>query len=68
MTEIEISAELSIDKRTVDEVHADLIRKRNQLEEQVGIVTEARMFIENTPADVHLDKGAILAILSKGLT
>jgi hypothetical protein len=62
MADISIEGGLSIDARSIEEVHADLLTKRMQVGEQTEVINEARSYVEENKV---LDRSALLAILNK---
>jgi len=59
---VAIKGELTIDTRPIEEVHADLIRKRNQVHARQQVINDARALVENSK---NLDQKALLAILNR---
>jgi hypothetical protein len=57
-----VHGELSIDTRPVEEVHADLIRKRNQVHARQEVINDARALVESSK---EIDRFAILEILNR---
>ena len=64
---VAVKGELSIDTRPIEEVHADLIRKRNQLAAQIEVVAQARMFVGMSTGITAEAKAELLAILNRGV-
>jgi hypothetical protein len=56
-----VKGELSIDTRPIEEVHADLIRKRNQVDARQRVINDARALTESE----DFDRTALLAILNR---
>lgn len=61
-SEVGVHGELSIDRRPVEEVHTDLIRKRNQVHARQVVINDARDLVM---ASETVDRTALLAILNR---